>query len=52
MELEVFWSDFAKNKLSDIFDYYKLKATPKVAKKIVNGIVHQTIGLNKMPKMG
>lgn len=52
MELEVFWSDFAKNKLEEIFDYYKLKASLKVANKIVNGIVSQTIGLNKTPRIG
>ena len=52
MELEVFWSNFAKNKLEEIFDFYKLKASLKVAKKIVNGIVNQTIDLNKTPARG
>jgi plasmid stabilization system protein ParE len=52
MELEVFWSNFAKNKLEEIFDYYKLKAGLKVANKIINGIVIQTIGLNKTPVRG
>jgi plasmid stabilization system protein ParE len=52
MELEVFWSNFAKNKLEEIFDYYKLKAGLKVANKIINGIVNQTIGLNKTPVRG
>jgi plasmid stabilization system protein ParE len=52
MDLEVFWSDFAKNKLEEIFDYYKLKASLKVANKIVNGIVNRTINLNKTPRIG
>jgi plasmid stabilization system protein ParE len=52
MELEIFWSNFAKNKLEGIFDYYKLKASLKVANKIVNGIVNQTIGLSKIPRIG
>lgn len=52
MELEVFWSSFAKNKLEDIFEYYKFKASLKVANKIVNGIVNQTIDLNKTPRIG
>ena len=52
MELEVFWSDFAKNKLEEIFDYYKLKVSLKIANKIVNGIINQTIGLNKTPRIG
>lgn len=52
MELEVFWTEFAKNKLEEIFDYYKLKANRNVAIKIVDGIVDQTIGLDKMPEIG
>jgi len=52
MELKVFWSDFAKIKLGEIFEYYKLKASLKVANKIVNGIVNRTINLNKTPRIG
>lgn len=52
MELEVFWSNSAKNKLEEIFDYYKLKVSLKVANKIVNGIVNRTINLNKTPITG
>ncbi|MBW7867302.1 MAG: type II toxin-antitoxin system RelE/ParE family toxin [Brumimicrobium sp.] len=52
MELEVFWSEIAKNKLGEIFDYYKFRASLAIAKKIVNGIVNQTIELDKMPEMG
>ena len=52
MELEVFWSNHAKNKLEEIFDYYKLKASLKVANKIINGIINQTIRLNKTPRIG
>lgn len=52
MELEVFWSEFAKIKLEDIFDYYKNKASLKIAKEIVSGIISQTIGLDKMPEIG
>lgn len=52
MELKVFWSDFAKIKLGEIFEYYKLKASLKVANKIVNGIVNRTIDLNKTPRIG
>lgn len=52
MELKVFWSDFTKIKLGEIFEYYKLKASLKVANKIVNGIVNRTIDLNKTPRIG
>ncbi len=49
MELTVFWTEFAKDKLDDIFEYYKLKANAKVARKLADSIVDQTIGLEKQP---
>ena len=39
MELKVFWTDTAIEKLEDIFDYYKTKVSIKVAQEIVNTIV-------------
>lgn len=52
MELNVFWTQFAKDKLDDIFEYYKLKASAKIAKKLVVSIVNHTIGLEKQPYIG
>lgn len=52
MELEIFWSQFAEEKLEDIFHYYKVKAGAKIAKKIVNEIVDKTIDLKEHPKKG
>ncbi len=52
MGLEIFWSEFAKLKLEEIYQYYRLKVSKKVAKKIVNGIVDQTIDLGKNPEIG
>lgn len=52
MELEVIWTQFAEDKLSDIFDYYKVKAGVKTAKNIVTKIVDKTINLEKQPKIG
>ena len=34
MELEIYWTDFSKKALKDIFDYYKVKASLKVAKTL------------------
>ena len=39
MELEIFWTEFAEEKLEGIFDYYKSKANVKTARKIVSKIV-------------
>ncbi|SMP29000.1 hypothetical protein SAMN06264346_11149 [Chryseobacterium profundimaris] len=34
MGLEIFWTQFAEDKLNDIFQYYKYKAGIKTAKKL------------------
>ena len=52
MELEIFWSQLAEDKLKDIFDYYKVKAGLKIARKIVNQIINKTIDLDQNPKIG
>jgi plasmid stabilization system protein ParE len=52
MELEVYWSQLAQEKLEDIFNYYKQKADSKTARKIISGIVSHTINLNKNPDIG
>ena len=51
MELEIFWSQLAEDKLKDIFDYYKVKAGLKIARKIVNQIIDKTIDLDQNPKL-
>lgn len=53
MELTVFWTDFAKDKLDEIFEHYKLKSrSANVARKLVDGIIDHTIGLEKQPYIG
>ena len=52
MELEVFWTHFAEEKLFDIFEYYKHKAGRRIAQKIVYGIVDESILLEKNPYLG
>lgn len=42
MAVKVFWTDFAKEQLRNIFDYYKLKASPRIAKNLVTEIVKKT----------
>ena len=43
MELEVYWTQFAQDKLDEIFDYYEIKASNKVARNLITGIIDQTI---------
>lgn len=52
MELVVFWSQFAEDKLKDIFDYYKVKAGLKTARKIIKEIIDLTYNLEKQPEIG
>lgn len=52
MGLEIFWSQFAEDKLQDIFQYYKFKAGVKIANKIINQIVDKTLILEQNYKIG
>ncbi len=52
MELEVYWLELAENKLEEIYNYYSIKASKKIAKKLINGIVDTTIGIDKQPEIG
>ena len=53
MEIKkIFWTEFAINQLEQIFDYYKFKASIKVAKKIAQQIVDRTILLETNPLIG
>ena len=52
MELEVYWTQFAQDKLDEIFDYYEIKASNKVARNLITGIIDQTINLGKNPNIG
>jgi len=52
MELEVYWTQFAQDKLSEIFDYYEITASSRIAGNLVTGIIDQTIKLGKNPNIG
>ncbi|OOV18867.1 type II toxin-antitoxin system RelE/ParE family toxin [Flavobacterium sp. LM4] len=45
MGLVVYWTQFAEDKLNDIFEYYKFKAGIKVAQTLVNGIIDISLTL-------
>jgi len=52
MDLEIFWTEFAKNELRKIFDYHKEKASLAIARKIVNDIYESTQRLQSKPLIG
>ena len=43
MELELYWTRLAENKLDDIFNYYETTVNLSTAKKLVTGIINKTI---------
>jgi len=52
MELNIFWTDFAKAELKNNFNYLKENASFKVAKNENRKIVLETIRLKKLPEIG
>ena len=52
MELKIYWTDFAKSGLKEIFDFYSENVSLKVAKNIVEGIVEHTLVLSFQPEIG
>lgn len=52
MVKEVFWTNFAKNELKNIFKYYELNASRKVAFDLVEGILDKGNSLKFQPNIG
>lgn len=52
MEVKVLWSDTALGQLEDIYSYYKEKASPTVARKIVKKLIDKSLILESNPLVG
>jgi len=52
MGLTIVWTDFAKNELRNIFQFYLEKTNFKIADKITEGIVNHVKMLCDHPKIG
>jgi plasmid stabilization system protein ParE len=50
--LIVYWTDFAKNQLKNIFDYHKEEVSVKIARQIGRQIVEKTSDLRNFPEIG
>jgi len=50
--MKIIWSDFASETLSEIYQYYKEKASPTIAQKIKTEIFTATRQLKKHPSSG
>jgi plasmid stabilization system protein ParE len=52
LELTVYWTRIAENKLNDIYNYHEIEASTNVAQGLVQGIIDRTINLEKNPFIG
>lgn len=52
MELKIYWADFSKKELKNIFNYYKENTSLNVARKLVIGITKEAIKLKINPTIG
>lgn len=52
MGLEVYWTRFSERELKKIFDYYNIKASYRIAKKLTDGIYKEALKLERQPEMG
>ena len=47
MGLKIYWTEFSEKELYKIFEYYREKASYRIAKQIVDGIYNETQNLKK-----
>tara|TARA_R110002049_G_scaffold302135_2_gene494752 strand:+ start:695 stop:895 length:201 start_codon:yes stop_codon:yes gene_type:complete len=52
MTLKIIWSEFAETQLDEIHDYYEKKVSPRIAKKLLKGIINEPNKLIKTPLIG
>ena len=52
MEVKIVWSELSERHLKDIFDYYSIKASPRVARRIINKIIDRVNILESNPFAG
>jgi toxin ParE1/3/4 len=52
MEISLEWSELSERQLKDIFDYYSIKASSRIARNIVNRIIDRVSILESNPFSG
>ena len=50
--MKVIWSEFAETQLDEIYEYYENKASLRIAKKLLKGIINEPKKLIKTPLIG
>jgi toxin ParE1/3/4 len=52
MEIRIEWSELSEKQLKDIFDYYSLEVSPRIARKLINKIIARVSILESNPFAG
>ena len=52
MEIRIEWSELSERQLKDIFDYYSIEVSPRIARKIINRILNRVTLLESNPLAG
>lgn len=50
--MKIFWTDFSKNELRNIFNYHKEIANLKIARKLVTSITEEVLILQSQTEIG
>ncbi len=51
MGLTVFWTQIAEDKLEDIYNYYSIKVSARIAQKLIDEIIAKSLELEINPLM-
>ncbi len=52
MALNIYWTEFAERELEKIFEYYKEKASYRIAKRLIDTIIDSTETLKHQYEIG
>ena len=52
MELTVYWTEFAEDKLEDVFSYYSEKASLRYAQQLAEELIDRSLELETNPLIG
>lgn len=52
MEIRIEWSGLSERQLKDIFDYYSIEVSPRMARKIISRIIDKVTILENNPLAG
>ncbi len=52
MEMKIEWSELSERQLKDIFNYYSLEVSPRIARKIIYRIIDRVSMLESNPFVG